>query len=80
MAILRSPTEDGGGLLAANLAGASPYHCHGNQHEGGYSYQVSAVLAGEWEEKFWTFSSDHNGSADLCRLYYQNSLCRSKID
>ena len=58
--LYRSPTEDSGGLLVANLAGASPYHRHGDQCEGGYSYQVSAVLAGEWEERFRTFSSDHN--------------------
>ena len=37
-----------GGLLATNLAGASTYHCHGNQRDGGKSYQVSAILAGEW--------------------------------
>ena len=31
----RSPAQDSGGFLAANLAGASPYHRHGDQCEGG---------------------------------------------
>ena len=74
----RSTTKDSGGLLAAGLAGATSYYCHGNQCEGRESYQVSAVLARQWQEGTWTFPSDHNWPASLCRLHYQNTLCLCK--
>ena len=60
LSFFRSTTKDSGGLLAAGLAGATSYYCHGNQCEGRESYQVSAVLARQWQEGIWTFPSDHN--------------------
>ena len=67
--MFRSTPKDCGGLLETNLAGASPYYCHGNQRKGGKSHQVSAVLAREWSGGVWAFPSDHHRPASVLRLH-----------
>ncbi len=62
----RSYTSHCGGLLAAHVAGETTHNSHAHQPQGGEQGQVSAILAGVWEEAVWTIHSGHYRSADLC--------------